>query len=79
MSNEIYYKGFTGTIDYCNVDNILYGKVISVPKGTLILYHGDTIDEIIKDFHDAIDFHLLPNVDEDADANISDTLLTQTA
>ena len=66
MSNEIYYKGFTGTINYCNIDNILYGKVTNVPKGTLISYHGDTIGEIINAFHEMIDFHLLPEVDEEA-------------
>ncbi|MCL2197800.1 MAG: hypothetical protein FWB80_02650 [Defluviitaleaceae bacterium] len=60
LSNEIYYKGFTGTIDYCNQDNILYGKVIAgVPKGTLIMYHGDTIEECKAAFQDLIDSHTM--------------------
>jgi len=66
MSNQINYKGFTGTIEYCNSDNILYGTVINVPEGTLIMYHGNTIEECIADFHEAIDFHLLPYTDENA-------------
>lgn len=61
MSNEIYYKGFTGTVNFCNVDKILYGKVTNAPKGTHISYHGNTIKEIISDFHEAIDLHLLPD------------------
>ena len=67
LSNEIHYKGFVGTINYCNQDDILYGKVIGgVPEGTLILYHGDTIEECKNAFHEMIDFHLLPDVENEA-------------
>jgi predicted RNase H-like HicB family nuclease len=63
--NLIYYKNFTGTIEYCNVDNILYGTVINLPN-TSISYHGSTIEEVINDFHKAIDFHLLPDEDSNS-------------
>ena len=55
MSNEIYYKGFTGTINYCNADNILYGKITNVPVTTLFSYHGDTIEECINAFHESVE------------------------
>ncbi|MCL2199853.1 MAG: hypothetical protein FWB80_13120 [Defluviitaleaceae bacterium] len=65
LSNKIFYKGFTGIINYCNQGNILYGCVISgATKGVHISYHGNTIEECINDFHEAIDFHLLPNLEE---------------
>ena len=63
MSNEIHYKGFTGTINFCNTDKILYGKVTNAPKGTYISYHGNSIEEIMNDFHEAIDLHLLEEAD----------------
>jgi len=67
LSNTISYKGFTGIINYCNQDNILYGCVIAgVPESHSISYHGNTIEECINDFHEAIDFYLLPDVDEDS-------------
>jgi len=64
MSNEIYYKGFTGTIEYCNADNLLYGRVVGVPH-TYISYHGHSIEEVISAFKESIDIYLLPEADED--------------
>ena len=58
MSNEIYYKGFVGTVNFCNEDRLLYGKVINVPDTVSISYHGYSIDEVIEGFEYMIDSHL---------------------
>ena len=59
MNNILEYKGYKGTIEYCDVDKIYHGKVVELPK-TYINYHGHSIEELTKDFREAIDFYLLP-------------------
>jgi predicted HicB family RNase H-like nuclease len=54
------YKGFVGTVDFCDEDKIYHGKVIGIPN-TYIGYHGDTLEALKKEFIDAIEFHLLPD------------------
>lgn len=51
------YKGYTGSVEYSEEDNCLFGKVQGL-HGTLISYEGSTIDEIKADFHDAVDVYL---------------------
>ena len=57
MSDYIEYKGYMGTVEYSAEDSILYGKVIGIPK-TLILYHGSSIEELKRDFQEAVTFYL---------------------
>lgn len=51
------YKGYTGSVEYSDEDNCLFGKVQGL-RGTLISYEGTTIDEIRTDFEGAIDDYL---------------------
>lgn len=51
------YKGYTGSVEYSDEDNCLFGKVQGL-RGTLISYEGTTIDEIRADFEGAIDDYL---------------------
>lgn len=51
------YKGYTGSVEFSNEDNCLFGKVQGL-HGTLISYEGTTIDEIREDFEGAIDDYL---------------------
>lgn len=51
------YKGYTGSVEFSDEDNCLFGKVQGL-HGTLISYEGMTIDEIRKDFEGAIDDYL---------------------
>ena len=57
MSNNLRYKGFIGSIEYSEPDNILYGKVLGVNR-LLISYEGKDVDELKKDFQDGIDHYL---------------------
>lgn len=51
------YKGYTGSVEFSDADNCLYGKVQGLKKA-LISYEGRTIDEIRDDFESAIDCYL---------------------
>ena len=48
MKNAMEYKGYFGTVEYSESDNILFGKVIGV--GSLISYEGSSVDELRSDF-----------------------------
>ena len=43
------YKGYTGSVEYSEEDNCLFGKVQGLNKGTCILYEGNTVDELRTD------------------------------
>jgi len=63
MIDRLEYKGFIGTVEYCNEDNIFHGKVIGLPN-VLIMYHGEDLDSLKADFREAVDFYLLPSEDD---------------
>lgn len=52
------YKGYTGSVEYSEEDNCLFGKVQGLDKGTCILYEGNTVDELKTDFEGAVDSYL---------------------
>ena len=54
--NNLSYKGYTGTVEWSEQDNLFFGKVKDIRSH--ILYEGKTIDELRDDFYDAIDFYL---------------------
>jgi predicted HicB family RNase H-like nuclease len=51
------YKGYIGSVDYSEEDNILFGKVLGMSKDA-ITYEGRTIGELKTDFEDAIDSYM---------------------
>ena len=51
------YKGYSGTVEYSEEDNCLFGKAIGMNKN-LISYEGKTIDELRTDFEAGIDLYL---------------------
>ncbi len=51
------YKGYKGSVEYSKKDNCLFGKVQGMSKD-LILYEGQTLDELRKDFEDGIDSYI---------------------
>lgn len=54
---QLNYKGYRGSVEFSAEDNCLYGKVQGI-KGTLISYEGETVEEIKRDFEDAVDAYL---------------------
>lgn len=51
------YKGYKGSVEYSKEDNCLFGKVQGMSKA-LILYEGQTLEELRKDFEDGIDSYI---------------------
>ncbi len=51
------YKGYSGTVEYSEEDDCLFGKVIGMSKN-LINYEGQTVEELKADFEAGIDLYL---------------------
>ena len=51
------YKGYTGSVEYSEEDNCLFGKVQGMSKDA-ITYEGSNIEELRQDFEGAIDDYL---------------------
>lgn len=56
MSNTMEYKGYVGTVEFSEPDCVFYGKVIGIKA--LISYEGTTGQELVSDFHSAVDDYL---------------------
>ena len=51
------YKGYMGSVEYSKEDNCLFGKVQGMSKA-LILYEGQTLEELRHDFEAGVDSYL---------------------
>ncbi len=51
------YKGYTGSVDFSDEDNCLYGEVLGMSKDK-ITYEGTNVDELRKDFEGAVDDYI---------------------
>lgn len=56
MNNTMEYKDYIGSIEFSEEDCIFYGKVQGIRA--LISYEGMTAQELIDDFHGAVDDYL---------------------
>ena len=56
MNNTIEYKGYIGSVEFSETNQILFGKVQGIRS--LISYEGTTVSELIEDFHGAVDDYL---------------------
>ena len=56
MSNILEYKGYYGTVEFSDKDNILFGKVLGV--NSLISFEGDSVQSLRDDFQGAVDDYL---------------------
>ena len=52
------YKGYIGSIEISDEDNCLFGKVLDLPKDTMISYEGETVSELKEDFKGAVDDYI---------------------
>jgi predicted HicB family RNase H-like nuclease len=68
------YKGYYGSIEFSEVDNFLFGKVLNM-YSTLITYEGNTAEELYDDFKEGIkrylDFCKNNGIEPDKNDNIS--------
>ena len=51
------YKGYTGSVEYSEEDQCLFGKVQGLAKDS-IKYEGTTVEELTADFQGAVDDYL---------------------
>lgn len=56
MNNTMEYKGYVGTIEFSEEDMLFYGKVQGIRS--LISYEGSDANELVNDFHNAVDTYL---------------------
>lgn len=54
--NSLAYKGFVGTVDYDEEDEIFYGKLVDV--NAHVLYHGTSASDVQAAFEEAVDDYL---------------------
>lgn len=57
MKNYLEYKGFRGSVEYTQENGCLFGHVLGL-QNTIASYEGESIPELEKDFHDAIEDYL---------------------
>ena len=56
MNNLLEYKGYYGSVEYSNEDNILCGKVLGIKS--LISYEGESVKSLKGDFEEAVEDYL---------------------
>ena len=56
MKNTMEYKGYIGNVEFSEEDEVFFGKVLGIRS--LVSYEGVTEEDLIKDFHDAVDDYL---------------------
>ena len=56
MKNTIEYKGYVGSVEFSESDELFFGQVQGIRS--LISYEGTNAKELIKDFHEAVDSYL---------------------
>lgn len=56
MSNTMEYKGYVGSVEFSEEDGVFFGKVMGIRA--LISYEGTAAQELVEDFHSAVDDYL---------------------
>ena len=56
MKNTMEYKGYIGSVEFSEEDEVFFGKVLGIRA--LISYEGTSAKELIEDFHGAVDAYL---------------------
>ncbi len=56
MRNIMEYKGYVGSVEFSEEDEVFFGSVQSIRS--LISYEGTNAKELVSDFHGAVDSYL---------------------
>ncbi|MCC9138861.1 type II toxin-antitoxin system HicB family antitoxin [Pontibacter silvestris] len=56
MENVLKYKGYIGSVEYSNEDEVFHGKLELV--NDLVTYEGESAKELKKNFQDAVDGYI---------------------
>jgi len=55
-NNYLHYKDYVGSIEFSEADGVFHGKVLGIKS--LISFEGNSVNAIIRDFHNALDEYL---------------------
>ena len=53
----LHHKGYNGSVEYSEEDKCLYGKILGL-RNSLILYEGNSLDELKEDFEAGVENYL---------------------
>lgn len=53
MSTKVNYKGYVAVIEFDERDQLFVGRVVNI--NSIMGFHGETLEEAIKDFQFAVD------------------------
>ena len=56
MKNTMQYKGYVGSVEFSEEDGIFFGRILGIRS--LISYDGKNAQELVDDFHGAVDDYL---------------------
>ena len=56
MENNLTYKEYIGTVDFCAEDEVFYGKIHGI--NDLVTFEGTSVKELKKNFKDAVEDYL---------------------
>lgn len=56
VSNNLYYKGYYGKIEYSAEDKVIYGKIMGTHS--LISFESESATDIENEFHNTVDDYL---------------------
>lgn len=56
IGGSLLYNDYIGSIEYSKEDNMFYGKVLYI--NDTILFEGETIKELVKDFEEGVKHYL---------------------
>ncbi len=56
MNNTLTYKGYSARVEFDPRDQIFVGRILGIVDS--ISFHGETVTQLIKDFHHAVDHYL---------------------
>lgn len=54
--SELHYKGYSGSVEYSQEDDVLHGRVLGI--NDLVTYEGRTLEEIKQYFTKAVEGYL---------------------
>ena len=56
MKNTMSYKGYYGSVEFSDEDNVFFGRIIGI--NDRLTYEGDNVKSLRHDFEEAIDEYL---------------------
>ena len=56
MKNTLSYKGYQGSVEFSDEDNVLYGRILGI--NDRITFDGENVNGLRKSFEEAVDGYL---------------------